>query len=178
MDHADHVALLSGGAPVFQGVWADLGAGSGAFTRALAELMGTQGQIIAIDQDKSALNTNAAQTRAHFPDVQVEYRAANFTQPLDLPLLDGVVMANSLHFQRRKEPVIEAVRDWLKPGGRLILVEYNVDHGNPWVPHPLSYPTWAKLAAHCGLVETRLLMTHPSRFLKEIYSAVSLKQKA
>jgi hypothetical protein len=32
---------------------------------------------------------------------------------------------------------------------------------------------WAELAQRCGFTHTQLLMTRPSRFLKEIYSAVS-----
>jgi hypothetical protein len=42
-----------------------------------------------------------------------------------------------------------------------------------WVPHPLSYPTWQKLAARSGFARTELLATHPSRFLGEFFSAAS-----
>src|SRR5919202_116321 len=101
--------------------------------------------------------------RARFPHTAVTYLAADFTRPLDLPPLDGVVMANSLHYQRDKDPVLQLIRGYLKPGGRLVLVEYNADRGNPWVPHPISYGTWEKLAARNGFVDTRLLATVPSR---------------
>ena len=37
MQHADHVALLRGGVSSPGGVWADFGAGRGAFSLALAE---------------------------------------------------------------------------------------------------------------------------------------------
>jgi hypothetical protein len=50
-----------------------------------------------------------------------------------------------------------------------------VDRGNTWVPYPFSYPTWATLAARHGFTDTRLLTTQPSRFLGEIFSAVSVK---
>jgi SAM-dependent methyltransferase len=83
------------------------------------------------------------------------------------------VMANALHFFRDKQAVIRHVRSFLKPDGRFILVEYNVDRGNLWVPYPLSYPTWEKLASQCGFVHTRLLQKVPSSFLKEFYSALS-----
>jgi hypothetical protein len=55
------------------------------------------------------------------------------------------------------------------------VVEYNVDQGNPWVPHPFSFGTWRKIAERNGFIDTRLLATRPSRFLKEIFSAVSFK---
>jgi hypothetical protein len=66
------------------------------------------------------------------------------------------------------------VRCYLRPGGRLVLVEYDADQGNPWVPFPLSYDSWAKLAADSGFRDTRRLASVPSRFLGSIYSAVSL----
>jgi len=174
MNHADHVALLRNGAPTFEGIWADLGAGSGAFTLALADLLDGRGQIIAVDKDRSALAENQRQMSAHFPKAHVEYRAADFTRDLDLPPLDGVVMANSLHFHRHKAPILDRVRAMLKLGGRFILVEYNVDHGNMWVPHPLSFETWKALSEQYGFTETRLLHVYPSRFLHEIYSAGSI----
>ena len=90
-----------------------------------------------------------------------------------MPPLDGVVMANALHFQREKDRVVQLIHGYLRPSGRLILVEYNVDHGNPWVPYPLSYGTWETLTRRNGFANTRLLATRPSRFLGEIYSAVS-----
>ena len=55
MDHADHVALLSDGVPDTPGEWADLGAGDGAFTLALAELLPAGSMIHAIDSDPGAL---------------------------------------------------------------------------------------------------------------------------
>ncbi len=112
---------------------------------------------------------------ARFPQVIVHYLPADFTRPLDLPPLDGLVMANALHFQRPETrlELVQLLKGYLRPGGRFILVEYNVDRGNVWVPYPLSYPTWTTLARQAGFAETRQLAVVPSRFLKEIYSAVS-----
>ena len=92
-------------------------------------------------------------------------------RPLELPPLDGVIMANSLHFHRNKDAILQRVYGYLKPGGQFLLVEYNVDRGNPWVPYPFSYGTWEAMAQRNGFAEPRLLATHPSRFLEEIYSA-------
>jgi len=81
-------------------------------------------------------------------------------------------MANSLHFFWNKEKVLRHVATFLKPGGMLLLVEYNVDRGNPWVPHPLSFETFHELAPRAGFSKPRLLAKHPSGFLREFYSAL------
>ncbi|MCC6614093.1 MAG: methyltransferase domain-containing protein [Anaerolineae bacterium] len=174
MDHADHVNLLRDGVPARGGVWADFGSGGGAFTLALADLIGPDATIYSADRDGRALNEQQQAMRARCPAVDVHYLNADFTRPLELPLLDGLVMANSLHFHRHKEPILQLMLGYLKPGGRLLLVEYNTDRGNTWVPYPLSYPSWEALARRAGFVDTRKLFARPSRFLGEIYSAISI----
>jgi SAM-dependent methyltransferase len=156
-------------------VWADLGSGTGAFTLALADLLGPGGTIHSVDRDRGALRTQAEAVGQQFPSVELHQCVGDFSRPLGLPPLDGVVMANSLHFVRDKVPVLEIVRDSLRDGGRLVLVEYDADHGNPWVPHPLSFAGWRSLAAEIGFRDTRKLAAVPSRFLRSIYSAVSLR---
>lgn len=174
MNHKDHVYLLQKGVPGQGGIWADLGSGTGAFTLALADLIGPTGQIYSVDRDRGALREQEKVMRAAFPATSVHYITADFTHKLDLPLLDGIVMANSLHFVRQKDPVLQLIRGYLRPGGRFILVEYNTDRGNMWVPYPLSYGTWEALARRNGFTETQLLAKVPSRFFGEIYSAVSV----
>lgn len=176
MNHADHVQLLHDGIAAKGGVWADLGSGTGTFTLALADLVGPEAVIYSVDRDGGALREQERVMRQRFPNVTVHYLTSDMARPLDLPALDGVVMANSLHFFRDKAPLLQLVRGYLRPGGRLLLVEYNADQGNMWVPHPLSYPTWETLARRNGFAETRLLATKPSRFLGEIFSAVSVSR--
>ena len=164
MNHADLLALLRGGLDAKGGRWVDLGAGEGAFTLALAELLGPEARIIAIDRDATALREIGD---------GIETRVADFTKPLGLSDLDGVVMANSLHFVRDKLRVLGAVRQMLKPDGRLIMIEYGSDRGNPWVPYPMSYRTWERIAGEAGFAGTVLLHTVPSRHLGSIYSSVT-----
>ncbi len=173
MNHQDHVHLLRKGIAERGGVWADLGSGGGAFTLALAELVGPEATIYSLDKDRSALREQEGAMRAMFPGVKVHYLVADFTQPLTLPPLDGVVMANSLHFVRQKDAVLQRVRGHLRPEGRLLLVEYNSDQGSPWVPYPFSYQSWQELARKNGWQSTTLLERRPSRFMGEIYSALS-----
>ena len=175
MDHHHHVGLIREGVAGGGPAWADLGSGEGAFTLALADLLGPTGSIHSVDRDRRALETQVRALQRTFPSVAVTLLAGDFTQPLELPPLDGIVMANSLHFQRDKLAVLRLVRGYLHPGGRLVLVEYDSDHGNHWVPYPLAFDTWAGLAAEAGFRDTRRLASIPSRFLGSIYSALSVR---
>ena len=174
MDHADHVGLLR---PALEpgGIWADIGAGDGAFTLALADLLGPGGRIVAVDRDARALRDNERAVRVRFPAIELTTMTADLTGPLDLRVLDGLVAANSLHYvaRDRQVAVIRDLATHVRPGGRFVVVEYDADGGNPWVPHPFSYPSWERLAEAAGLVETRRIGRVPSRFLGAIYSAES-----
>jgi len=87
-------------------------------------------------------------------------------------------MANSLHFFKDKTAVLRGARQHLRPGGVLLLVEYNVDKGNPWVPYPISFEIFRELATRAGFATPRLLGKHPSRFLREFYAAEAIREEA
>jgi ubiquinone/menaquinone biosynthesis C-methylase UbiE len=177
MDHTDHVNLLKPAGLARGGLWADFGAGSGAFTLALSDLIGLGAEIYAIDKDRAGLGKLERSHREHFGTSQnLHLVRADFTGVLSLPPLDGVVMANSLHYFKDQIKVLRHVQSFLKLNGALLLVEYNADSGNPWVPYPLSFETYCGLAPRAGFSEPRLLATVPSRFLREFYSAVAYRQ--
>ena len=177
MDHADHVALLRAG---LDGVaagerWADIGAGSGAFTLALADLLGPGATVVALDRDAKALAINAQAMAARFANIDLVTRVCDLIDPPDLGPLDGIVAANSLHYvpRDRQVEVVRRLAALVRPGGRFVVVEYDADRGNPWVPHPFTYDSWERLAESAGLTETRMIGRVPSRFLDAIYSAES-----
>lgn len=175
MDHTDHVNLLREGGIASGQVWADMGAGTGAFTLALADLLGESGTIYAVDRDAGALRQQTTPMKTRFPQIAVEYITGDFAQPVKLPLLDGIVMANALHFTRYADQpaVLAQLRRYLHPGGRLIIVEYDTDQGNQWVPYPFTFPNWESLAAKAGFNHSQQIGYRPSRFARGIYSAVS-----
>ncbi len=176
MDHKDHVNLLRPANLQPGKTYADFGAGSGAVTLALRELVGPDAQIFAVDKNKSALNELREEFLARFNSIlNLTLVPMDFSKPLDLPLFDGIVMANSLHFFKDKEKILRHVRSFLKPNGALLLVEYNVDSGNMWVPYPLTFETFKALASGDRFTEPRLLAKVPSRFLKEFYSALAYR---
>ncbi len=177
MDHPDHVALIRDAITTPGGTWADFGSGRGAFTLALADLLGPTVRLWSVDRDARALREQQQTFRARFPAVSVQTVVGDFSRPLGLPPLDGALLANSLHFLRdaEKDTALGLLRGYLRPGGRLIIVEYDTDRGNPWVPHPFSYPTWEILTRRNGFTATRLLTRRASRTFTGMYSALSFR---
>jgi SAM-dependent methyltransferase len=191
MDHADHVALLRAGVgdgwPVVRSeraggdmrdgpVWADIGAGSGAFTLALGDLLGPGASVIAVDRDAGALRANARAMAGRFPATRLDLLVADLTVPLALPPLDGLVAANSLHFvpRDRQVAVLRMLAGHLRPGGRFVVVEYDADRGNPWVPHPFAGSSWLRMATDADLASPTVHERVPSRFLGAIYSGSAI----
>ena len=153
------------------GVWADLGCGDGIFTIALYTLAEPRA-LYAVDKSRRALKALQQECARHFPKAAIHTLKADFAVPLSLPPLDGVVMANSLHFLRDKASVVNLVKAYLKPAGCLIVVEYNTDWGNQWVPFPLDENAFLKLAQEAGLREAQVMAKIPSTFLGEMYSGI------
>jgi SAM-dependent methyltransferase len=172
----DALALLRAAVPAAEGeVWADLGAGSGVFTRALAALVGPAGHVFAADADARALGAVRRWAAGTAPGPEITIVRADVTGALALPPLDGVVMANVLHFVADAEAVVPRIATLLRPGGRLVLIEYEGRRPGPWVPYPVSAARFRELAAAAGLVEPRVAATRPSRFGGEIYAAVAVR---
>jgi ubiquinone/menaquinone biosynthesis C-methylase UbiE len=172
MDHADHVGLIRAGVEGAGPRWLELGAGEGAFTLALADLLGAGGEIVALDRDAGALRRLADELR-RFPDRRLRTVAGDFRQPLPAGPFDGILAANCLHFVTDPEGVLRAAASELRPGGRVVVVEYDADRGNPWVPHPFSAARFRDIAANAGLADAREIGRVPSRFLGAIYAAAA-----
>ena len=66
MNHTDHVNLLRPANLSEGGTWADFGAGGGAFTLALRELIGPDAAIYALDKNRASLNELEQAYRARF----------------------------------------------------------------------------------------------------------------
>jgi SAM-dependent methyltransferase len=173
MNHQDHVNLLRRAVPRDSGPWADFGSGDGAFTLALRDLTGPDTEIFSIEKNTARLDQQQRNFAIKFPQSNIHFLHADFTRPLDLPPLAGLVIANTLHFFRDQEKLLRQLRAYLKKEGRLVLVEYNTDLGNPWVPYPLSFETFRRLAVRAGFTEPELIATVPSGFLRQIYSALT-----
>jgi SAM-dependent methyltransferase len=181
MDPGDAADLISGAVPRGMAVWADLGAGEGTFTRALARLLGRGSRIYAVDRDPRALAT--LQRWVPHDGVAVVPVTADFSRPFDLPTLDaapldGLLFANSLHFVRRPEMVVKGLVAQLRPGGRVVIVEYDRRGASRWVPFPIPATGVAALAAAAGLISPTITATRPSAFGGTLYVAAAERPRS
>jgi SAM-dependent methyltransferase len=170
VDHADHVDLIRAGVQVGATRWLEIGAGRGAFTLALADLLGDDGDITAVDRDRAALRDLETSMADRFPGTRLLTLTADFAAPLPF---DGILAANALHFDPDPAGVLGGLRALLHGDGRLVVVEYDADLGNPYVPYPLSFGSLAAILARAGFGAPGLIGRVPSRFLGSIYSAVA-----
>src|SRR3954453_5254632 len=150
MEQSEMVALIRGGVLGPGGTWADLGAGTGNFSWALAELIGSQGTIYAIDRDAKAIRQLHQRIAQADPGAPIIPQQADVTRPLEIPALDGILRANVLHFIRDQPAALALVAGYLRPGGHLLIVEYDLRDPLPWVPFPVSLARLEPLAARAG----------------------------
>jgi len=125
--------------------WADLGCGEGLFTQALTHLLEVGSHIYAVDKTKPGPIPS-------YNGVLVESRINDFVKDnLVLPPLDGILMANSLHYVSDKKTFLNKLSFLLKPTACLIIVEYDTDTPiQNWVPYPLSFQSLQNLFRQAG----------------------------
>jgi SAM-dependent methyltransferase len=178
MKHEDAVALIADAVGGHDGTWVDLGAGGGTFTRALAELLGAGGRVYAVDRDPDAVAALGTWAKAHAPSVTA--LGADLSRALDLEALigepvDGILIANALHFIRDADDVLARFVKSLRPGGRLVLVEYDRREASRWVPYPIPISRLPALAAAAGLSPFTVTASRPSMYQGVLYAACAAR---
>ena len=152
--------------------WADLGCGDGTFARALAELVAPGSVIHAMDVDRVALRS----LPARHGQARIETHVGDFTKPpWPFAHLDGVLMANSLHYVHHREQAsfITDCRARMVPPHRFLLVEYDSDVPNPYVPYPVSLQRVRQLFdVDVAGASLTLLGRRPSRYQRAALYAV------
>ena len=182
MNTGDAIELIRAAIPTRAGAWADLGAGDGTFTQALAELLPPASSIHAVDRDPGAVDAirRGASTAR---DARVIPIVADFTQPLDrhglgAQTLDGILLANALHFVRDAGDVLARLTTLLRVGGRVVVVEYDRRAASPWVPYPIPEARMRALAESAGLTEPVITARRPSAFGGGLYVAAADRNDA
>ena len=174
MNPREAAALIASAVGDRGGTWADVGAGDGTFTRALVQVLPPGSRVYAVDTDAKALRELevwAARAKANVIPV-----VADFTRPFDLPgvgerLLDGLLVANALHFVRNPAGALARIVERVRPGGRVILIEYDRRRATRWVPYPIDSDRVPEIAAHAGLTAPTFTASRPSLYGGAIYVA-------
>jgi ubiquinone/menaquinone biosynthesis C-methylase UbiE len=173
VEQHEAILLIGPGLARPGGTWADLGAGTGVFTRALAALVGPAGTVYAVDRDARKLAELTESAARDEMIASIRTIVGDFTEPLDLPPLDGVLLANALHYVPYAEQaqVVRDVAALLVPGASMLIVEYERRAANPWVPYPIPFTALKPLARDAGLGAPVRLGSQSSQFGGELYAA-------
>jgi trans-aconitate methyltransferase len=146
--------------------WCDLGSGTGTFTMALARLLAPGSTIFAMDQDRRAL----AEIPDHFNRIEIRKTVGDLRKAsLHFPLVDGVLIANTLHFIREQQNLVNRL---LSVADCFLIVEYEQSLPNPWGPYPVGFSKLGKLFAQAGVERVEQIAVRPSRFGGTMYSAL------
>lgn len=133
--------------------WADLGAGSGFFTRALASVVTKGSSIVAVDKNSSSLNSMPWDSSK----VTLLVYPGDFTSLTWGENFDGILMANALHYVSAQSDFLKKLKVKLSPRGRLLIVEYERRVPNPWVPYPIAFEKLREEAAVAGFSQMEKL---------------------
>jgi ubiquinone/menaquinone biosynthesis C-methylase UbiE len=144
-------------------VVADLGAGSGYFTFRMAPKVGGTGKVFAVEIQEAMLNT--LRTRAAtLKATNVEVVQGSEIDPhLPVSGVDLVLVVDVYHELAYPFEVMKKVREALKPGGRVVFVEYRKEDAAVPIKevHKMSVKQLEKEMNAVGLVRVRTVETLP-----------------
>jgi ubiquinone/menaquinone biosynthesis C-methylase UbiE len=149
-------------------VWADLGAGTGFFTQALARYLQPGSTIIAVDKGRNDLEKIPTPKGMNLQTIKADFTDSD----LRLEGLTGILMANSLHYVKDKTAFIKNIERSFAGKGSFLIVEYDTEQANPWVPYPLSFQSLQKLFSAAGYSTIEKISTTPSAYgPRDMYAA-------
>ena len=139
---------------------------------ALAQLLAPGSTIHAVDLDRRALSRipdqhGGVEILKIFGDLQ--------GSSLRLPSVDGILMANVLHFVQDQQVFL---RSLLPLADRFLIVEYERTRPTPWGPYPVGFERLRQLFTEQGVERVEKLATRPSLFGGTMYSAFTERSRA
>ncbi len=104
---------------------ADVGAGTGLFTRLFAEKVGPKGKVYANDISPQFLAHIAAEAKKHGQKHVVTVQGTQDATNLPKESVDLVFLSDVYHHFERPQKILASIRQALKPGGKLVVVEFD-----------------------------------------------------
>ncbi|MFZ4629721.1 MAG: class I SAM-dependent methyltransferase [Blastocatellia bacterium] len=105
---------------------ADLGSGSGLFTRPLAKQVGASGVVYAVDVDEKLLahvaKTASERGLTNVRPILADANDAQLPEPVDL-----IAIIDTLHHIPAPSEYVKGLRKYLRKGGRVAIIDFSKD---------------------------------------------------
>lgn len=122
-------------------VVADIGCGTGYFTRRLAKAVSPSGSVYAVDIQQEMLDMMEESLRNERLENVVSVLGTDDDPRLPAGAFDWVVLVDVYHEFQRPEQMLARIRESLSAGGRVALVEYRLEGDSAshiWFEHRMS----------------------------------------
>jgi ubiquinone/menaquinone biosynthesis C-methylase UbiE len=106
---------------------AEIGAGTGFFSRRIAKVVGPAGKVYAEDIQPQMLDLLKQRTAKEEVQNVIPVLGTETDPKLPAHSVDRVLLVDVYHEFQKPEPMLAAIRDCLAPGGTVILVEYRLE---------------------------------------------------
>jgi ubiquinone/menaquinone biosynthesis C-methylase UbiE len=110
----------------------DVGCGTGAITRGIAEKTGSKGKVVGIDVSEELI-AKARQNFGHYQNLSFE--VADILSYSLNEAFDLITSARTLQWMATPEKALEQMKKLLKPGGIISILDYNHEKIT-WQPEP------------------------------------------
>jgi ubiquinone/menaquinone biosynthesis C-methylase UbiE len=103
---------------------ADVGAGTGLFTRLLAARVGPQGRVYAVDIARAFVDGNVQRARQARLENVVGVVSTQTETRLDANSIDLAFICDAYHHFEDPQAMLASIRRALKPGGTLVVIDF------------------------------------------------------
>jgi ubiquinone/menaquinone biosynthesis C-methylase UbiE len=140
---------------------ADIGAGTGLFTRLFAARVGPQGRVYAVDIAREFVEGNLQQARAARLTNVVGIVSTQANTRLEESSVDVAYVSDTYHHFEDPKAMLASIRRALRPGGTLVIVDYERIPG--------TSPDWVLKHVRAGKDEFRQeIQAAGFRFVEEV----------
>ncbi|MBK5260559.1 MAG: class I SAM-dependent methyltransferase [Thermoanaerobaculia bacterium] len=146
-------------------VVADVGAGSGYFTRRLSSAVGATGRVYANDIQQEMLDILRKNIESEKLTNVVPILGSASDPRLPKGGIDWVLLVDVYHEFQQPEAMLARIKESLKPGGRVALVEYREDAGRIRAEHRMTREQVVSEWTPAGFELLEVVETLPSQRL-------------